>query len=92
MVTAFLISLSNIGGIVGSFIFLSNEAPAYNTGYGVTLAVSFLGFAGAGLLWYEWQKLNKKRRLVDEDQVRAKYTDLELLQMGDRSPLFKYQT
>jgi len=33
---------------------------------------------------------NKKNAELSEDEVREKYTDEELDQMGDKSPLFKY--
>lgn len=34
--------------------------------------------------------INKKREHIREDEVRAKYTDEQLTDLGDKSPLFKY--
>lgn len=87
---AFYSGFGNIGGILGSFMFLTKEAPAYPTGYGTSI-----GVLGAGILialgletayWY----LNKQKSMVPEEDVRARYTEQELSDLGDRSPLYKY--
>jgi hypothetical protein len=39
-------------------------------------------------LSYKWG--NAKKARLTEEEVRAKYTEDELLKMGDKSPLFKY--
>lgn len=36
------------------------------------------------------KRINAKRALMSEDEIRAKYTDDELAEMGDESPLFRY--
>jgi MFS family permease len=87
---AFMISMGNMGGLVGSYIFIGSEAPAYPTGYGCSI-----GFAGAGIvaatsLEFALIRINKKRAAIPIEEIRAKYTDEELEKMGDRSPLFKY--
>lgn len=87
---AFMISIGNAGGIVGSYIYLGSEAPSYPTGYGCSI-----GFAGAGIitalgLEFAFIRINKKRARMSVEEIRAKYTDQELQDMGDRSPLFKY--
>lgn len=79
----------NVGGIIGSFMYLEREKPKYYTGFGLSLA-----FGGTGLLvslLLEWSYIlanKRKEKLVDE--ARAKYTEEELFDMGDRSPLFKH--
>jgi hypothetical protein len=48
----------------------------------------------AYVLRLAYQHVNEKRdnvlRELGEDGLRAKYTDAELLEMGDRSPFFRY--
>lgn len=46
---------------------------------------------GSSILYFSWRRLNRRRAGVNEEQVREKYTDMELLRLGDRSPLFRYQ-
>lgn len=46
---------------------------------------------GSTVLYFSWRRLNKIRAGVNEEQTREKYTDLELLRLGERSPLFRYQ-
>lgn len=82
--------MGNLGGVTGSFMFLDREAPAYNTGFGLLVALSFSGLAGTFAVWYSYRGEKKARERINEGVVRSKYSDTELLRMGDRSPLFKY--
>lgn len=87
---AYFIGLGNVGGIIGSFIFIDKEAPRYPTGFG-----SSLGFAVAGIVacltldFLLWQ-INKRDAQMSEAEVMERYTPAELAEMGDKSPLFKY--
>ncbi|OAA60590.1 Major facilitator superfamily domain, general substrate transporter [Niveomyces insectorum RCEF 264] len=87
---AYMTSLTNLGAIGGSFIFIASEAPGYPTGFGVSLTMAGLGIVASVLLDVIYGRINKKRDLVSEDEVREKYTDDELAALGDRSPLFRY--
>jgi len=87
---ALLISVGNLGGIAGSNIFLAKEAPHYWTGYGVILATQVLGISACLYLRYAFQRENAKRDLMSEEEIMAKYTEAELLEMGDKSPYFRY--
>lgn len=87
---AFMLSIGNAGGLVGSFIYLDREAPKYPTGFG-----SSFGFAAAGVVasiilelrfWY----VNKRNAKMSREDIYSKYTAEELQLMGDRSPLFNY--
>ncbi|KAI3401935.1 hypothetical protein diail_6495 [Diaporthe ilicicola] len=91
MISSMLTSLANLGGIAGSFMFLDSEAPKYHTGYGLSVATGATGVIGSSVLYFSWRRLNQKRTSLNEEQVRGEYTDMELLRLGDRSPLFKYQ-
>ncbi|KAK2052297.1 hypothetical protein LY76DRAFT_650667 [Colletotrichum caudatum] len=55
-----------------------------------------LAFGGSGLivaLLLEWSYKSgnaRKAKIADEAKANFKYTEEELFDMGDRSPLFKY--
>ncbi|EAU30176.1 conserved hypothetical protein [Aspergillus terreus NIH2624] len=81
--------VGNTGGILGSFMYLEKESPKYYTGFGISLALGGTGFFMALLLEWTYKVANaKKAELVDE--ARTRYTEEELFDMGDRSPLFKH--
>ncbi|KAK2013271.1 MFS general substrate transporter [Colletotrichum eremochloae] len=81
--------VGNVGGIVGSFVHLESEKPKYHTGFGLSLA-----FGGSGLivvlLLERSYKSAKARKAKMTDEAKAKYSEEESFDMGDRFPLFKY--
>lgn len=86
----FLVCAGNIGGLVGSYIYKTDEAPRYPTGFGTSLAFGAAGLVSVLVLEYFLWRINKRDAQLTEDEVREKYTDEELEQMGDKSPLYKY--
>lgn len=81
--------VGNVGGILGSFMYLESEKPKYHTGFGTSLALGGSGLIVALLL--EWSyKLANSRKAKIADDAKARYTEEELFDMGDRSPLFKH--
>jgi MFS family permease len=81
--------VGNVGGILGSFMYLEREKPKYYTGFGISLALGVTGVIMAVLL--EWSYMIANRRKEREaDEARTRYTEEELFDMGDRSPLFKH--
>jgi hypothetical protein len=91
---ALLISIGNLGGIAGSNVYLAREAPKYQTGFSVCLAISILACVMAFILRYAFAKANRKKEayLAEKgaDAIRAEYTDQEMYDLGDLSPFFKY--
>ncbi|KAF9533276.1 putative MFS transporter [Crepidotus variabilis] len=92
---ALLISVGNMGAIAGSNVYLAREAPKYPTGFGASFGFLCLGILMAVILRFAYARENKRRdRLVEElggeQGVRARYSEQELLDMGDRSPFFRY--
>jgi hypothetical protein len=59
---AFQITMGNLGGAVGSNIYLRREAPYYWTGYGVSLAVLALAIARGIGLRFDLDRINEKER------------------------------
>lgn len=91
---ALLISVGNMGGICGSNIYLARQAPKYPVGFGVCLTTCVLGIIAGFILRREYKRQNNLRdELIARegaDGVRARYTEQELLDLGDRSPFFRY--
>lgn len=90
MVSAFLITIGNMGGIVGSFMYLAREAPVYNTGNSISLVVGFIGCVCTVVLVVAWKRANQENAKRSEEEVRLTYSDDELLRLGNKSPLFRY--
>lgn len=62
-----MVGFGNCGGIVASNIYLKSEAPAYPTGYGVSLALAWLcGIMCTVFLFGAWRE-NKKRERGGRD-------------------------
>jgi MFS family permease len=81
--------VGNIGGILGSFMYLASEEPRYPTGFGLSLALGTLGLFVAFFL--EWTyKVGNARKARIADEARVNYTEEQLFDLGDKSPLFKY--
>lgn len=79
----------NLGGIVGSNIFLGNQAPHYWTGYGVCLGVSVLSGIATLAMRSLLKRENKRRdALLISDNVGE--TNEHIGQIGDESQFFRY--
>ncbi|KAF2100193.1 MFS general substrate transporter [Rhizodiscina lignyota] len=88
---ALLICFGNLGGgLVGSNIFLDRLKPHYYVGYGVCFAIMLAASATAIFLRTVYARINHKRDQLTEAEIRALYTEGELLDMGDKSPFFRY--
>ncbi|KAF2501166.1 MFS general substrate transporter [Lophium mytilinum] len=90
---ALMISFSQLGGIVGSNIYLANESPRYPVGFGVSISMLFVfGIVWPVFYYFILKRINAKRAALPVEEVREKYTDEQLAEMGDESPLFRYST
>ncbi|KAL5118785.1 hypothetical protein ACEQ8H_003288 [Pleosporales sp. CAS-2024a] len=91
---ALLISVGNMGGIMGSNIYLTREAPKYRTGFSASLAMCCAAILMTLVLRWAYAKENKKKDdlllELGEEAIRAKYIEEELLHLGDKSPFFRY--
>ncbi|KAJ5016680.1 Major facilitator superfamily transporter [Colletotrichum sp. SAR 10_99] len=86
----FLVCVGNIGGLIGSYIYMDKEAPRYPTGYGTSFGFASAGIIAVITLEALLYRRNKKKELMSEDEVRQRHSDEELDRMGEKSPLFKY--
>lgn len=73
-------------------MYLESEAPAYPTGFGLSIAFGATGVLVALALEMSYIWSNKKRAALSEVQIQEMYTQNDLIKMGDKSPLFKYTT
>ncbi|KAE8325414.1 major facilitator superfamily domain-containing protein [Aspergillus sergii] len=87
---ALSICIGNSGGVIGSYMYMDEEAPTYYTGFGLSLAFGGSGLIVALLLELSYIYANRKKANESEAEIRERYSDDELLAMGDKSPLFKY--
>jgi dipeptide/tripeptide permease len=85
-----LVCIGNVGGLIGSYIYVEKEKPTYPTGYGTSLAFAGAGIVAGTLLELLLKRSNAKRAQMSEEEVRARYTDEQLNSMGEKSPLFRY--
>jgi MFS family permease len=86
---AFLNSVAALSGIFGSFLF-PGRPENYDRGFRIALGLAISALAATCVLeWsYKWDNARKAR--LGEDNIRAAYTEDQLLGMGDKSPLFRY--
>lgn len=83
------VGFGNLGGIVASNVFFTEEAPLYKTGYGVGLG--FLWICGVGcvvlFLGVIWE--NGKRDRGERDwRLQGEHVD----NLGDDHPSFRFAT
>ncbi|KAI1075413.1 major facilitator superfamily domain-containing protein [Whalleya microplaca] len=87
--SAIQVTIGNLAGIVGSNIFVQNEAPRYPTGYGVALGLTWLGGLAASLLFAGLLVENKKREAGKRD-ARLRLPEEQVNNMGDYHPSFRF--
>lgn len=54
--------------------------------------MNLAAIAAAIVLRFAYVGINKRRDKKDPAEIREKYTEQELLDMGDKSPLYRYVT
>ncbi len=89
---ALMIAIGNLGGAVGTNIYLAHEAPYYWTGYGVSLGVVALSLVTAMFMRWKLKRINRAREAMSTEVINGRYTEQDLASMGDDSPLFRYIT
>jgi hypothetical protein len=67
--------MANIGGAVGSDIFVASEIPRYWTGYGLSAGFLVLAIVCAIVLRCVLLGENQRRDKFSEADIRAKYTE-----------------
>ncbi|GIZ41984.1 hypothetical protein CKM354_000526500 [Cercospora kikuchii] len=83
-------ALANLGGSIGANIYLEKEAPRYPLGFGFSLGVLVSGIIAALLNRHILLKINAARDKIPLSSIRIQYTEQQLLELGDLSPLYRY--
>ncbi|RDW58152.1 hypothetical protein BP6252_13563 [Coleophoma cylindrospora] len=79
------------GGSIGSNIYIASEAPTYPLGFGFSVGATVLGaMIPATVHWVLLRRENRRRDLVSEEETKARYSNEELAEMGEDSPLFRF--
>lgn len=87
---AYPVSLSGIGGIFASYVYMQSEAPRSRTGFGMSVSFAAAGIVAVVGLDLAHLRVNQKRGEVDEHEAREKHFDDELAELGDRSLFSEY--
>ncbi|CAK4032887.1 retrograde regulation 2 [Lecanosticta acicola] len=82
--------IGNLGGAIGSNIYLERQAPRYWLGFGFSLGVLIAALFAILFMKQQLERVNRQREKLTPEDVRARYTEEQLLNMGDRSPLYRY--
>lgn len=79
---------------MGSNIYLAREAPKYTTGFAVSLAMCLAAIAMTFVLRWAYRRENEKRdqlqRELSDEEIKSRYSEQEMLDLGDRSPFWRY--
>ncbi|KAF2159993.1 hypothetical protein M409DRAFT_70716 [Zasmidium cellare ATCC 36951] len=89
---AFVACLANLGGSIGSNIYLEEEKPRYWLGFGFSLGVLSAAIVACVLLKVLLTRVNRRREAMDVEEIKRLWSEEQLLAMGDRSPLYRYVT
>ncbi|KAK4688320.1 MFS transporter, ACS family, allantoate permease, partial [Tremellales sp. Uapishka_1] len=90
MAGAIVLTIANLSSAIGTNTYLARQAPHYQLGYGLGMAVAASGVVVTFLLQWYCKKENAKRDAMDEAEIKNAYSAEELEAMGDASPLFRY--
>lgn len=87
---AYLLCMSNAGGIIGSYIYKPDEMPRYPTGYGTSLGFAAAGIIACLVLEFCLWSANKKKDQASSSEIEGRYNEEQLRGMEEKSPLFRY--
>lgn len=87
--TAMQIGLGNIGGIIGSNIYLAKEAPKFHTGYSTGLGLLWMAGLMCTIFYFGMMAENKKRDRGGRD-YRLSLPKDEVENLGDDHPEFRF--
>lgn len=87
---AFVMGLGSIGGLTGSFIYDEKDSPEFHKAFGLSLGFAALAIIAIGVLTVSYWWDNRKRAKITLEEVKSDYSEEQLREMGDKSPLFRY--
>ncbi|KAF8337154.1 MFS general substrate transporter, partial [Amanita rubescens] len=89
---AIQISIANIGGIIASLIYNTQDSPRYLIGHGTSITFVAIGLWTIPITVVAYQRANQQREgVLREMRERGeRLSPEEIKSLGDRSPTFKY--
>ena len=87
---AMQISIGNLGAILGTQLYRSNEGPRFFLGHGFALAYLCCNVLVVGIQWMVLRVENRKRDLGERDERLDEISENEWL--GDDDPRWRFQT
>lgn len=87
---AFVMAIGSLGGLTGSFIYKESRSPYFHLAFSLSIGFAFIGLCIVAALVFSYWFANRKRDRMVEHEVRERYTEVELVELGEKSPLFRY--
>lgn len=84
------VGFGGLAGGVTPWLFRPQDAPGYKFGCRMGVIFAAIAMAATLLNWFLLSRANAQKRAQIESGEAARYTDLELSRMGDRSPYYMY--
>jgi hypothetical protein len=84
---AMQITIGNLGAVIGTQLYRSNDTPTYTVGHSVALAYLCLNIIVTGTIWWYLRRENAQREAADS-QVVTEGRQWE----GDADPRWRFQT
>lgn len=87
----FQIGLGNLSGLYSSNFYRSTDGPRFIMGHCLCIGFVAMGIISLFCLVYGYDRSNKQKQRNLQNGVYNSLSDLELIEMGDKSPYFKYR-
>lgn len=87
---AFVMGVGSLGGLTGSFMYDERDSPRFHLAFGLSLGFAIMGLLVVSALVLSYWRTNNKRDKTPEADVKSQFTETQLVDMGDKSPLFRY--
>lgn len=84
-----MLAFGNCGSILGSNVYLADEAPLYPTGYSVSLAMIILTQLAAICYFFYARYENRQKEAGARDHFRS-FPQAERTALGDKDPAYRY--
>ncbi|KAL4965770.1 uncharacterized protein BDV14DRAFT_199543 [Aspergillus stella-maris] len=92
LATGMQYTIGNTAGIVMPWLFKSADGPHFYTGYGVSIAATFVSICIFLFMSWYYRRVNRRRAEGKEDWKLENKTEDEIGELGDWSPRYIYPT
>lgn len=82
------ITIGNLGAVIGTQLYRSNDGPRYIVGHSVALAYLVGNIAVVGTLWWLLRRINRQR----DDRAEQELQSLDGEWKGDEDPRWRFRT